>query len=321
MRVSSGARLSTRRTLGSVRVATAGAACRARERARSRRIATSAGLTIVATLIAVVMAFPFYWMVMSSLKSRAELVRFPPSWVPQAWRFDNYSLAWRGAKLSHYFQNSMFVAVSTTVFTLFVCSTAAYAFAKLRFKLREPLFWLVVGSQAVPAITSIIPVFIIVRSVPLAGGNNAFGVGGHGWINSYEGLIVPGVGGAFGVFLLRQFFLSLPDELLCAARVDGCSEYRIYAQIVLPLSKPVLATLSIFSFSGVWNDFLWPLLVTTDDRFKTIQLGLLVFRNRFSESTEVLLAGVTIATIPMVLVFLSAQQYFIGGIALTGLKE
>ena len=275
----------------------------------------------LALAISVIMVFPFLWMVSSSVKPDTELFRFPPTLIPSQWRFQNYAEAWEAARFSRYFGNSVVVSVSGTLLTLAVCSLAAYAFSKLEFQGREAIFWLVLGSQMIPGIITLIPSFLVVKSIPLAGGNDPLGKGGYGWLNSYAGLIIPGAGGAFGVFLLRQFFLTVPDDLLDAARIDGCSDLGIFAQIVLPLARPALAALSIFTFQGYWNDFIWPLVITTQDQFRTIQLGLVVFRQRFTTDWGPLMAGVTIATAPMLLVFLLAQRYFVRGIALTGMRE
>ena len=281
----------------------------------------TAALTLGAGLFAILMVFPFYWMVSSSLKPQQELFRMPPTLLPSRWVVGNYARAWEAARFSRYFYNSVFVSISGTLLTLLVCGMAAYALAKLEFKTREILFWLIIASQMIPGIVTLIPSFLIVKNMPLAGGNDLLGSGGHGWLNTYEGLIVPGVASAFGVFLLRQFFQSVPNELLYAARVDGCDEFRIFYRIVLPLAKPAMATLGIFTFQGYWNDFVWPLVITTEDKVRTVQLGLTVFRQRFTTDWGPLMAGVTIATAPMVLVFLSAQRYFVSGIALTGIKE
>jgi len=278
-------------------------------------------LHILVATLSVVMVFPFLWMVSSSVKAQNELFLFPPRLIPSHWFFSNYARAWQAARFSQYFGNSAVVAVCGTLLTLLICAMAAYAFSKLYFKGREAIFWLVLGSQMIPGIVSLIPSFLVVKSIPFAGGNNWLGQGGRGWLNSYAGLIIPGAGGAFGVFLLRQFFSTVPDELLDAARIDGCGDVGIFARIVMPLARPALAALSIFTFQGYWNDFLWPLVITTDDRYRTIQLGLMVFRQRFTTDWGPLMAGVTIATAPMLLVFLLAQRYFVRGIALTGMRE
>jgi multiple sugar transport system permease protein len=281
---------------------------------------TALVLHLLAAALAVIMVFPLLWMLSTSLKLPAEQFIFPPKLLPSQWQWDNYVRAWQAARFSRYFANSAAVSIAGTVLTLGVCSMAAYAFSKLYFKGREALFWLVLSSQMIPGIVTLIPSFLVVRAIPFAGGNDWLGRGGHGWLNSFAGLIVPGVGGAFGVFLLRQFFQSVPNDLLDAARVDGSNEFGIFSRIVMPLAKPALMALAIFTFQGYWNDFLWPLVVTTDDRYRTIQLGLTVFRQRFSTSWGPLMAGVTIATVPMVIVFLVGQRYFVSGIALTGLK-
>jgi multiple sugar transport system permease protein len=275
---------------------------------------------VLAGALAVIFIFPLLWMLSSSLKPREDLFVFPPTLIPSTWHFENYGRAWEAARFSRYFANSAVVAIGGTLLTLGVCAMAAYAFSKLRFKGRDTLFWAVLMSQMIPGVVTLIPVFLVVKSVPLAGGNNLLGQGGHGWLNSYPGLIIPGVGGAFGVFLLRQFFQSVPDDLLDAARVDGSGEFGIFSKVVLPLAKPALTTLAIFAFQGFWNDFLWPLVITSDDRYRTIQLGLTVFRQRFTTDWGPLLAGVAIATLPMIVVFISAQRYFVSGIAMTGLK-
>jgi multiple sugar transport system permease protein len=287
---------------------------------RAARIVGTVVAHAVAVALAVIFIFPLLWMLSSSVKPKTELFIFPPQLIPSTWHFENYARAWEAARFSIYFTNSVVVAVGGTLFTLGVCAMAAYAFSKLHFKGRDTLFWAVLMSQMIPGVVTLIPVFLVVKSIPLAGGNNLLGQGGHGWLNSYAGLIVPGMGGAFGVFLLRQFFQSVPDDLLDAARVDGSSEFGIFYKVVLPLAKPALVTLAIFTFQAYWNDFLWPLVITTDDRYRTIQLGLTVFRQRFTTDWGPLMAGVAIATLPMILVFISAQRYFVSGIAMTGLK-
>lgn len=266
------------------------------------------------------MIFPLLWMVATSLKPAAEMFSVPPRLLPETWFFGHYPQAWQAARFSRYFSNSVIVAASGTILTVAVCALAAYAFSKLQYRGREVLFWLVLSSQMVPGIVTLIPSFLVIKNVPFAGGNNWLGQGGYGWLNSFMGLIVPGAGAAFGVFLLRQFFQSVPDDLLDAARVDGASEFSIFARIVMPLAGPAVATLSIFTFQGYWNDFIWPLVIISDDRYRTIQLGLIVFRQRFTTDWGPLMAGVTIATAPMIAVFLAFQRYFVRGVALTGLK-
>ena len=275
---------------------------------------------LVAFVIAVVMVFPLLWMFSTSVKPAEEMFVFPPHLLPSQWHFENYVEAWDAARFSRYFTNSVAVSVAGTALTIGVCAMAAYAFSKIDFKGREALFWLVLSSQMIPGIVTLIPSFLVIKNMPFAGGNNWLGKGGHGWLNSYAGLILPGAGTAFGVFLLRQFFLSVPDDLLDAARVDGSHEFGIFARIVMPLAKPAIATLTIFTFQAYWNDFIWPLVITSEDRYRTVQIGLTVFRQRFTTDWGPLMAGVAIATAPMIVVFLVFQRYFVSGVALTGLK-
>jgi multiple sugar transport system permease protein len=182
------------------------------------------------------------------------------------------------------------------------------------------LFLVVLATAMLPGLIALIPTFLIVKNTPLAGGNDIFGRGGTGWLDSYPGLILPMVGGGFNVFLIRQFFSTLPRELEDAARVDGCSELGIYGRIIMPLSKPVIAVVALFTFQGSWNEFLWPLVITQSDSMRTIQLGLTLFRSQHNIDWGVLMAGTTLATAPTVALFLMAQRYFVRGIALTGIK-
>ncbi len=287
---------------------------------RMRELLAVVAIHVCALTISVITLFPFLWMVSSSLKPKEELFIFPPRLIPTTWFVANYTQAWEAARFSRYFVNSLFVTSIGTVLTLAVCAMAAYAFAKLYFQGREAIFWLVLGSQMIPAIITLIPSFIVIKNMPFMGGNDWLGRGGHGLINTFAGLIVPGAGGAFGVFLLRQFFRTIPNDLSDAARIDGGGEFGIFLRIVVPLTKPALATLSIFTFQAYWNDFIWPLVLISDDRYRTVQLGLTVFQQRFTTDWGPMMAGVTIATIPMILFFFSAQRYFVRGIALTGLK-
>jgi multiple sugar transport system permease protein len=197
---------------------------------------------------------------------------------------------------------------------------AGYAFARLRFPGNKLLFLLVLATLMVPYQVTIIPLFVIIRHMPLFGGNDILGQGGIGWINSYWGLVVPGAVGAFGIFMLRQFFQTLPVELEDAARIDGAGELRIFWQIMLPLAMPAIATLAIFSFQAGWNAFFWPLLITTTDDMRTIQLGLTVFVQQYSTQWDQLMAATVVATTPVILAFAVGQRLLVRGIAFTGLK-
>lgn len=236
------------------------------------------------------------------------------------WRFDNYSQAVQSYNLIRYLFNSIFVSVVVTIAHLILASTAGYAFARLQFPGRDYLFVAIVATLMVPAQATLIPLFVLVKNWPLLGGNDIWGQGGFGMLDSYWVLTVPLFAAAYGTFLLRQFFLTLPADLEDAARIDGSSEFGIYWRIVLPLSGPALATLAIFSFQNMFNDFVWPLVTTRTDAMKTIQVGLAAFRREGTTDWTLLMAGTMIATVPILIVFILGQRYFTKGIALSGIK-
>ncbi|HEX5414496.1 MAG TPA: carbohydrate ABC transporter permease, partial [Chloroflexota bacterium] len=185
---------------------------------------------------------------------------------------------------------------------------------------RQAIFIGILATMMVPSQMLLIPLFVMLKHVPLAGGNTLLGVGGNGWLDSFAGLIVPQAVTAFSIFLMRQFFLTLPVELGDAARIDGASEAQIFWRIMLPLTKPALATLGIISFQGSWNDFLWPLIVTSTEQTRTLQVGLQVFQDQNNADWALLMAATTISSVPIMIVFLAGQRYLVQGIALTGLK-
>jgi multiple sugar transport system permease protein len=270
-------------------------------------------------LLALVFVFPFVWALLTSLKPDTEVFE-AGRWLPSVWRFDNYLRAVNSYNLPRYFLNSLIVALIVTAGHLVLASTAGYAFARLRFPGRDALFALVVATLMVPSQATLVPLFILVKHWPLLGGNDLLGREGFGMLDTYWVLTVPLMATAYGTFLLRQFFLALPAELEDAARIDGSSEFGIYWRIVVPLSGPAMATLGIFSFQNVWNDFVWPLVTTRSDAMKTIQVGLAQFRREGTTDWTLLMAGTMIATIPILIVFLFGQRFFTRGIALTGLK-
>jgi multiple sugar transport system permease protein len=290
-------------------------------RAEGRSLAWVGNVLYYALLVvlAVVFVFPFIWALLTSLKPDTEVFE-AGRWLPSVWRFDNYVRAVNSYNLPRYFLNSLIVAVIVTAAHLVLASTAGYAFARLRFPGREALFAMVVATLMVPSQATLVPLFILVKHWPLLGDNDILGRGGFGMLDTYWVLTVPMFATAYGTFLLRQFFLGLPAELEDAARIDGCSELGIYWRIVLPLCGPAMATLGIFSFQGVWNDFVWPLVTTRSDAMKTIQVGLAQFRREGTTEWTLLMAGTMIATIPILIVFLGGQRFFTRGIALTGLK-
>jgi multiple sugar transport system permease protein len=275
---------------------------------------------VVLMLGAALMLMPFAWMVSTSLKPPHELFTVPPTWIPSELRLDTYVKAMSAGNFGRYAFNSLILGMANMLSNVILSALAGYAFARLRFPGRSLLFILVLATLMVPYQVTIIPLFVIIRHIPLFGGNDILGQGGIGWINSYWGLIVPGAVGAFGIFMLRQFFQTLPVELEDAARIDGAGEFRIFWQIMLPLAMPGVATLAIFSFQAGWNAFLWPLLITTTDEMRTIQHGLTVFVQQYSTQWDQLMAATVVATLPIILVFAIGQRLLVRGIAFTGLK-
>jgi multiple sugar transport system permease protein len=278
---------------------------------------------LVLTAGALTMIIPFLWMVLTSVKPENEIFARTLTWntiFPSKWLWGNYIRAMQAAPFGTYFWNTVIVAVFGTLIMLTVSSMAAYAFARLRFPGNGVLFWMLLGTMMIPAQVTMIPSFVILRHMPLFGGNNILGQGGHGWLNNYLGLIIPGAAGAFGIFMLRQFFQGLPRDLEDAARIDGAPERTIFWRIILPLSAPALAALGTFQFTARWNDFLGPLLIMSDDSKKTLQLGLQVFQSQYATQWDLLMAGTVLITLPVILVFLFGQRYFVSGIALSGLK-
>jgi multiple sugar transport system permease protein len=257
--------------------------------------------------IALAAVFPFLWMVSTSLKPEDEVFTWPPRLIPWPPVWSNYAEAWRIAPFGRYFLNTAFVAVAITAVSLFVNSLAAYAFARLRFRGRDALFMLLLATMMIPFQVTMIPTFLILKQL--------------GWLDSYLGLTVPGFAGAFGIFMLRQFMLSIPEDLLDAARIDGCSEFRIYRQIVLPLCKPALATLAVFTFMGAWNDFILPLLVVKSDEMRTLTLAVAALSSGlYVMSFPLMMAAATFVILPVILAFLLAQRFFTRSIVLGGLK-
>lgn len=261
---------------------------------------------IIVYSLALVTIAPFIWMLLTSVKDISEIFVYPPKWLPSQLHFENFSRALQAAPFGRYYLNSLFVAVSVTIGQLITCSMAAYAFARLQFKGRDILFYIFLGTMMIPYQVTMIPSFMVLYWL--------------GWIDSYKAMIVPGLASAFGTFLLRQFFLTIPKELEEAAYIDGCSKFRVLWQIIIPLSKPALAALAIFTFMGTFNDFIWALIVVNSEHLRTVQLGLAVFRDRYTTDWDLLMAGSVMATVPILIVFFFAQKYFIKGITLSGIK-
>ena len=254
------------------------------------------------------MLLPFAWMIVSSFMSAAEIMARPLRWLPAELQLRNYEALAAAIPLGNMYANSLIVTISITVGVLLTSSLAGYGFAKFHFPGRDILFVLVLATMMIPFFVVLIPIFFLVRQL--------------GWMDNYLGLIVPNIVTAFGIFLMRQYMLTLPDELLDAARIDGASELAIYWRIALPLAGPALGALAILAFVYHWNSFLWPLVVIRSRELATIPIGLNSLRV-YASSPEVInlqMAGAALAIIPVVAVFAVLQRHFVRGIALTGLK-
>jgi multiple sugar transport system permease protein len=277
-------------------------------------------LHLVLAVGALIMVVPFAWMILSSLKSHADIAAYPPRILPTEWVWSNYREALRFAPFGTYFRNSLAIAVGHTVINVALATMAGYALARVPFRGRTVVFMGVLAMMMIPTYTKIVPQYLIAKGMPFFGGNDYLGRGGQGWLDSWWALIVPGAVTPFAIFLCRQFYLSLPAELEEAARMDGMGEFGIFARVMTPLVKPAIATIALITFENSWNNFLWPLLVTTRDDLRVIQVGLALFQQ--SERTEwaYLMAGSALATVPMIVLFLFAQRHFVQGFSTAGIK-
>jgi multiple sugar transport system permease protein len=257
--------------------------------------------------VAAIMLVPLIWMVILSLETKQQAQSFPPVLIPSSLHFSNYAATWNSVPFGDFFLNSAIYSVTTVAGNLLFCSLAAYAFARLRFVGRDVLFIVFLATLMVPYQVLLIPTFLIVKKL--------------GLVDSVGGLIAPNLCSAFGVFMLRQFFRTLPIELEEAARIDGTSRLGVLFKIVLPLSLPALATLAIIQFIWSWNDFLWPLIIIDTTSHAPLQLGLSLLQGAHSTEWNLLMAGTVMSQIPMLVIFLFAQRWFIRSIAFTGIKQ
>ena len=266
------------------------------------------GLTYPALIVvALIGLLPYYWMVACSFKTNETMFAVPLQWVPSPINWSAYGDAWRAQDFTRYFVNTTLVAVAITLGNLLLASLAGYSLCKFRYFGRGPLFILILSTMMLPLEVTMVPLFLIVKAL--------------NWPNTYEGLIVPFLVEGFGVFLMRQYLQSIPNELIEAARIDGASEFRIYAQIVMPLCKPALAALGVFTFREAWDMYIWPLIIVTKDSLRTLPLGISLFMSSFGTAWDQLMAVAAIGTLPMILLFFFLQRSFIQGIAISGLKE
>jgi multiple sugar transport system permease protein len=272
---------------------------------RPRLKASNILLHIALILGSLVMLLPFAWMFSTSLKRQPEIFTYPPVWIPKQIAWDNYAKTVAAMPFGRFYLNSLIVTVCVTTLQILVSSLAAFAFARLQFRGRQALFLLYLATLMVPFQVTMIPNFILVRFL--------------GWYDTYQALILPTAFSAFSTFLLRQYFMGIPRDLDEAARIDGASSWRIWWQIILPLSGPVLAALAIFVSLNSWNDFLWPLVITNSLEMRTLPVGLSTFQGQFKVEWHLLMAGSVIAMLPVLILYIVGQRWIIRGITLTGM--
>lgn len=262
-------------------------------------------LHAVLILGSVVMLLPFVWMLSTSLKRPAEIFAYPPVWIPSDIAWENYAETVSVMPFGRFYLNSLIVTASVTALQIIVSSLAAFAFARLRFWGRDALFLLYLATLMIPFQVTMIPNFILVRAL--------------GWYDTYPALILPMAFSAFSTFLLRQYFLGIPRDLDEAARMDGASSLRIWWQIIMPLSGPVLAALAIFVSLNTWNEFLWPLIITNSLEMRTLPVGLSTFQGQYKVEWHLLMAGSVISMLPVLIVYIIGQRWFIKGITMSGM--
>jgi multiple sugar transport system permease protein len=269
------------------------------------------GYTVL-ILVTLTMVVPFIWMITTSLRPSGSEFSYPPQIIlpPNEWDFSNYVRLFTLVPFGQYFVNSIFITLMVVIGQLVVCSMAAYGFARLNFVGRDTIFVLYLATMMIPYQVTLIPLFLIVFNL--------------GWINTYQGMIIPALSSVFGIFLLRQSFLGVPRDYQDAARIDGASEWTIFTRVFLPLNGPALATLGVFAFMGTWTDLLWPLLIARDQKLRTLELGLAYFNastTAFRQTNwPLVMAAAVVVMLPVLIIYIFAQRYFVEGISLSGVK-
>lgn len=258
-------------------------------------------LTVIITLA------PFIWMVSASLMPEGGANQFPPKLFPRNPTIEHYQRLFDQMNIVRYFLNSIIVTLSITFISLLFNSMAGFAFAKYRFPGKNKLFKLLLSAMVIPAQVTMLPLFLMLNRM--------------GLINTYWGIIIPGMASIYGIFLIRQYIISIPDSLIEAARIDGANDFYIYWRLIIPLAKPILVTLALFTFMGAWNDFLWPLIVLTRDSMYTLPVALANLMGEHAQDTELMMAGSVLTIIPVLIVFLALQKYYIQGIMIGSVKE
>lgn len=263
-------------------------------------------LHFILIITGIITLAPFIWMLSASFMYDGHANVYPPRFFPDEFTLTQYTILFERLDVGRNFFNSLFLSATVTFVSLFFNSMAGYAFAKYRFKGKNQLFNLLLSSMIIPAQVTMLPLFLMLKSV--------------GLINTYMAIIIPGMANIFGIFLIRQYVLSIPDSLIESARIDGASDFRIYRSIILPLAMPILVTLAIFTFMGTWNDFLWPLIALIDDSMYTLPVALANLMGEHSKDPELMMAGSVITILPVIIVFLALQKYYIKGIMMGSIK-
>ncbi|HDU1209314.1 TPA: carbohydrate ABC transporter permease [Listeria monocytogenes] len=272
-----------------------------RQKSRGAQIAVITILTVGGFF----MILPFIWMVLSSLKTDAEILKIPPTIWPETFTLDNFTKLFTEMDFAIYLKNTLII-VFFSFFGLFLNAMAGYGFAKFKFKGKNKLFYLVLATMMIPGQVTMIPVYLLLNAAGLT--------------NTMTGIVLPGLVGAFGIFLFRQFMSTIPDDLLEAARLDGASEFYIFWRIVIPISRPVLAVQGILTFIAGWNSFLWPLIIANDEKFYTLSVGLQLLKGQYGSNYALQMAGATFMVIPIILIFMTFQKYILKGFNVSGMK-
>ncbi|MFC1667915.1 carbohydrate ABC transporter permease [Chlamydiota bacterium] len=281
------------------------------ERAKKTKISSNITESIVLHFFLLMMLFltllPFIWMLSTSFKEHKDIFTLPPQWIPLHPTIENYKQLFKEGNFLRYFLNSVIISTTLTFLGLFINSMAGFVFSKYRFFGKDRLFTLLLATMMVPAQVTMIPVFLMLKYM--------------GLLNNYLGLIIPASAAVFSIFLMRQFILGIPNDIIEAARIDGCTDFGIYCRVILPLCKPVLATIMIFTFMGSWNAFLWPLIVMLKDSMYTLPVALAnLSGGAHGTDYGILMAGSVLVVLPIIIIFLLMQKHYIKGIAMTGLK-
>ena len=276
---------------------------------KSEERRTKIGAFLFLAVATVLWVAPLVWILSTSLKPESEAISWPLRWIPETLTLENYINVIKETDQSPillWFWNSLVVATVHTLLILIVDSLSAYAFARMEFRGKESLFWALMATMMIPTVMNFVPLYAIIDKL--------------GWVDTKLAMIVPGLGGVFGIFLLRQFFQGIPRDLEEAARIDGANTFQIFYRIILPLAKPALVTLALFTFLASWNDFLWPLIVTNNVETRTLPVGLSILQGAYTIQYAKLMAGTVLSALPVLVLFLFSQRFFVRGIAMSGIK-